>query len=97
MEIACQRHAWVGGVQAFGAGECLDLGESVVGGGFNERLSGREVPVDGAYPDAGSLRDLGHLHLDAALGEEGAGGFQDAETVALGVGARSTAWGGWRA
>jgi hypothetical protein len=67
----------------------------VVGGGLDERTLSREVPVDGADPDVGGPRDLGHLYLGAALSEEGTRRVQYAEAVALGVGARSTA-GGWR-
>ena len=55
-----------------------------------------EGAVERADADSGALGQLGHRGVQPALGEELAGGGQDARAVALGVGAAGAGWsGGW--
>lgn len=77
----------IGILQAFGAHELQYFGEPLFGGGEDEGLPIREVPVHGAHADASRASDVRHLHVVAVLGEQGAGRCQDAGAVALCVGA----------
>jgi hypothetical protein len=47
----------------------------------------REGAVEGPDADSGAFGQLGHRGVQPALGEELAGGGEDARAVALGVGA----------
>jgi hypothetical protein len=57
---------------AFGVREVQDLREPVLGGGLDQGLPGREMPVHGADADPCDPCHLGMLHLIAAFGEQGA-------------------------
>ena len=53
-----------------------------------QRLFGREVPVDGAHADARAARHVVDLRIGAALGEHRAGALEDPLAIAAGVGAQ---------
>ncbi len=60
---------------------------------LDERLAVREAAVEGPDPDAGGRGDVLDRDVDAALGEQGLGGLDDALAIALGVSAKGAGGG----
>ena len=77
----------VRGVAALGFGrgdDGGDFGERALGDGFQQRLAGGEVHVDGRAHDPRAAGDLGHARL-LVLAEGVDGGVEDARDAAFGV------------
>jgi hypothetical protein len=87
VEEAGERGAGVGRAGP-GPGVLDEVAQPGLGDRLEQRLLGREVPVDGARPDAGPGRDLVQRHRAALRGEQLPRRLQDALAVAPGVGAQ---------
>ena len=77
-----------------GAGGLRHLPDAVLEQRVDQQLLVGEAAVDGAYADACLARDVVVRAAQPALGEDDAGGLEDALAVALGVAAQR-ALGGW--